>query len=293
LSYACSTLLSYYIDYVKYDFNNKIALVTGGSSGIGLAVAILLAQKGCNVWLLARNQDRLQSALTQVEAACKSQDQKCGFIAADISNIDQTNKAVMDVTRHAGAPDILINSAGEVYPVLFCEMDCSISHKLMEINYFGMVHITRACLPAMITRRSGYIVNISSVYGFLAGYGYTAYCASKYAVRGFTDALRSELKPLGIGISIVFPQNTATPQLDYENTLKSPLMKAIDTTGTMTADAVARAIMRGISRGQYVIIPGAEGKFYFWLSHLLGTGIYRIMDMVVASAQKKITRVRE
>ena len=293
MGYACSSTLSHYQIHVKYDFEGKVTLITGGSSGIGLAIAKLLMQKGCHVWLLARNRERLQMALSQVEAVRKNPDQHCGFVAADITNVDEAAEAIAEVTRTCGAPDILINSAGDVYPVLFCEMDCDISHKLMEVNYFGMVHVIHACLPAMIARRSGYIVNISSVYGFLAGYGYTAYCASKYAVRGFSDALRSELKPLGIGISIVFPQNTATPQLEYEDTLKSPLMKAIDTTAIMSADTVARAIVRGISHGQYVIIPGAEGKFYFWLTHLLGTGIYRVMDMVVAGAQKKVAKLRD
>jgi 3-dehydrosphinganine reductase len=165
-------------------------------------------------------------------------------------------------------------------------MELSVLRQLMELDYFGTVYITRACLPSMISRRSGHIVNISSVYGFIGGYGYSGYCAAKFAVRGFSDSLRAELKPLGIGVSLVFPQNTETPQLK----LKSPVMKALDTTRSMSAESVAKAIVNGIIRRQYVIIPGFEGKFFFCLTCLLGSGIYKIMDYMVADARKKAAK---
>jgi len=271
-------------------FNNKVALVTGGSSGIGLALARLLSQKGAHVWLIARNQERLQGALTQVKSLCCSTEQHCGFIQADITDINQAKEAVDTVTRECGAPDILINSAGDVYPCLFQDMDISIFRGLLELNFFGTVHVTHACLPLMIDRGSGYIVNISSVYGFLAGYGYSAYCASKYAVRGFSDALRAEVKSLGINVSVVFPQNTATPQLERENTLKSPIMKALDDTKVVSADTVAEQILHGMECRRYVIIPGAEGKFLFWLTNIAGTGTYWIMDVMLANARKKAAK---
>jgi 3-dehydrosphinganine reductase len=101
------------------------------------------------------------------------------------------------------------------------------------------------------------------------------------------------LKTLGIGVSIVFPQNTATPQLERENRLKSPLMKALDNTRIMTAEAVAEAIVHGIARQQYVIIPGAEGKLIFWLNSLLGIATYGVMDRLVARARRKAEGVKK
>jgi 3-dehydrosphinganine reductase len=273
------------------EFDRKVVLVTGGSCGIGLATAKLLSLKGANVWTIARHHDHLQSALSQVESSRRSSDQLCGAVSADVTNVDDITRAVAEITRNCGAPDILINSAGDVHPELFQDTHLDVIRQLMELNYFGTVNTIQACLPSMVARRSGHIVNISSVYGFVGGYGYSAYCASKFAVRGFSDALRAELKPLGIGVSIVFPQNTDTPQLARENKLKSPLLKAMDNTRVMTAEDVAKVIVRGISRRQYVIIPGTEGKFLFWMTGILGTGTYRVIDRLVMGAQKKAEKV--
>ncbi len=275
---------------MKTQFDGKVALVTGGSSGIGLATARLLSAAGAHVWLVARNQERLKSALSQVESVRRSSGQRCGVVAADVTRVDQVDSAVADVTGACGAPDILINSAGDVYPCLFQDMDVKTLHGIMDVNYYGMAHVTRACLPSMIARRSGHIVNISSVYGFIGGYGYAAYCASKFAIRGFSDALRAELKPQGIKVSVVFPQDTDTPQLERENRLKSPLLKALNDTPVMTAEAVARAIVHGIAAGRYVIIPGKEGRFLYRLTAWLGGGTYWVVDYMVGQARRKVEK---
>jgi len=277
---------------VGNEFDGKVVLVTGGSSGIGLALAKLLSLKGAHVWLVARNQERLQLALSQVESFRQNSGQRCGIVSADVTDFGEAEKAVAEVTKACSAPDILINSAGDVYPALFQDIDLKMVRSTMELDYFGTVYVTKACLPLMIARRSGHIVNISSVYGYLGGYGYSAYCAAKFAVRGFSDSLRAELKPLGIRVSVVFPQNTATPQLEREIRLRSPVMNALDTTKVITADTVAKTIVKGIIRNQYIILCGTEAKVLFWLSNILGPGIYWIMDSTVAGAQKKLERMR-
>jgi 3-dehydrosphinganine reductase len=269
-------------------FRNQVALITGGSSGIGLATARLLAAQGAHVWLLARDPDRLAAALAQVQSTCPSAEQRCGVIQADVSDAGQAIAAVQQVIERAGVPDLVINSAGVVHPGYFQDLDLDRFHWMMDIDYFGIVHVVKAVVPHMIERGSGHIVNISSLAGILAIYGYTAYSGAKFAVRGFTDALRSEMKPLGIQVSIVFPPDTDTPQLAYENQFKPPETREIaGNARAMTADQVAKSILDGVAHRRYIIIPGFEGKLFYWLSGLVGTGLYPIMDMMVASARAK------
>ncbi len=269
------------------DFKNKVALVTGGSSGIGLAAARLLAKQGSHVWLMAKQPDKLANALILVEADRSDPGQRCGMLVADVTAEGQVKKAVDQIIETAGVPDLLINSAGVAHPGYVQDLGLDIFHWMMDVNYFGTVHVTKALLPGMINRRSGYIVNISSEAGFLGVFGYTAYGASKYAVRGFSDALRAEVKPYGIGVSAVFPPDTDTPQLAYENQFKPMETKALaGSSGLMSAEAVAQVILKGVTRGHYVILPGTESKFLYRLSGLLGNAVYPVMDLLIAQAQR-------
>lgn len=269
-------------------WRDKIALVTGGSSGIGLAVARSLAARGAHVWVLARREKELQNA---VEAARCSADQRCGAVTADVSDWEQVVSAVSQIEEKVGVPDLVINSAGVAHPGYFQELDLKIFHWMMDVNYFGTVHITKAVLPGMLARGSGHIVNISSGAGFLGFFGYTAYGASKFAVRGFSDALRAELKPLGINVSIVFPPDVDTPQLAYDIKARPPEIKTLlGSAGLMTPEAVAETIIRQVSRRRYLILPGLEVKLLFWLVGLIGSGVYPIMDLLIALSRRKNLR---
>ena len=274
------------------DFGGKVALVTGGSSGIGLATARLLAQGGAHVWLVARDESKLAQALGAVQSACQDPEQLCGVVSADVCDAQQAQASVTRVTEAVGVPDLVVNCAGVAHPGYFQELDLSIFRWMMDVNYFGTVHVTKAVVPGMIERGSGHIVNISSVAGFLGVYGYSAYGASKYAVRGFSDVLRAELKPLGIRVSVVFPPDCDTPQLAYENQFKPPETKALAGNATcMTPEAVAACILAGVAKGRYVIIPGLEGKMLYRLSGLLGNWTYPVMDFMVARAIRKVRRL--
>jgi 3-dehydrosphinganine reductase len=265
-------------------WQEKVTLITGGSSGIGLAIARLLAVRGARVWILARQEEQLQSALDSIP--CGS-DQFCGIISADVSDWEQVTAAVAQVEQEVGLPDLVVNSAGVVHPGYFQDLDLDVFRWMMEINYYGTLYVCKAVVPKMIARGSGHIVNISSMGGLVGAFGYTAYGASKFAVTGFTDALRSELKPLGIKVSIVFPPDTDTPQLAYENQFKPPETKAISgNAGIKSAEEVAQEIVRQMERGRYTIMPGFESKFWYWLSRFLGTYKHNVIDWMVARAQR-------
>jgi 3-dehydrosphinganine reductase len=188
---------------------------------------------------------------------------------------------------------LLVNSAGVARPGYFHEISLDDFRWMMDINYFGTVYMTRAVLPGMMERGSGHIVNISSITGFLGAFGYSAYTASKFAVSGFSEVLRAELKPLGIRVSIVFPPDVDTPQLAYESQFRPAETRTlVEGLRILSPEAVAATILRGVSRGQYVIIPGAMGKALYWLLHTMSHVAYPVMDWIVARAKKQVNKKR-
>lgn len=251
-------------------WKDKLAFITGGSSGIGLALARLLAARGAHVWLAAREQAKLESALREVELARYSPVQHCGIVSVDLSVLDEATSAISKFVQSVGLPDLIINSAGAAHPGYVQELTFDIFRWMMETNYFATVYVTKAMLPGMIDRRSGHIINISSIVGFLSVFGYTAYGASKFAVTGFSETLRAEMKPLGIHVSVAFPPDTDTPQLAYENQYKPPETKAISGTAhALSAEKVAQTILRQAESGRFLIFPGWESHLIYILSSKL------------------------
>jgi 3-dehydrosphinganine reductase len=206
----------------------------------------------------------------------------------DVSEWAQVRKAVLLITETSGAPDLLVNSAGVAHPGYVQDLDLNIFTWMMEVNYFGTVYVTKEVIPAMLKRGSGFIVNISSIAGFIGTFGYTAYGASKFAVRGFSDALRAEMKLHNIGVALVFPPDTQTPQLEYETKIKPAETKALaGNTKVMTAEQVAVEIIKGIGRGKYLILPGFESKLLYRINGIWGGGLTYFMDQIIAKEYKR------
>lgn len=272
------------------DYSGKHALITGGSSGIGYALAKRLAAAGAHIWLLARNPDRLEKACQGLESYRVSPDQHIGGLIADVSNFQQVNNVIANHLEQYSAPDLIINCAGEALPGKFADLDLEVFHSMMAINYFGTLHVLKAALPGMIARGSGHVVNICSVVGFLGVYGYSAYGPSKFAVRGLSDSLRGELAENGIGISVVFPSDTQTPQLEFETPFRPPVLRELEKDNKIySPDAVAGAILAGVSRGRYIITPGFDTSLYFMLTNFFGL-VYPVMDLMIAQARRTIKR---
>lgn len=273
-------------------FKDRLALITGGSSGIGLALAHRLASEGAWVWILARRPEVLDSTLKSLASANGN---KPGMLAADVSDWQQVQAAVRRVIREAGVPDLLINCAGVTHPGYVQDLPIEMFREMMDINFFGTLHMVKAVLPGMVERGSGHIVNISSVAGFVTGPGYAAYSPSKYAVRGFSDLLRAELKPLGVRVSVVFPPDTDTPQLAYERQHRTPELQRLSDDaglgplkfGLFSPEQVANAILRGVQRGSYIILPGTANYMLYHANRLLGNLVYSITDDEWAAARRK------
>lgn len=155
---------------------------------------------------------------------------------------------------------------------------------MMDVNYFGAVNMSKAVLPHMARRGHGHVLNVSSLAGVLAIYGYTAYSASKFALVGFSQALRAEMWPHGVKVSICFPPDTDTPQLAFENQYKPAETKAIaGTVKTLPPEAVADAMIDGMAKGSFEIFPDLASRMV-----ALGQGLLPgVARWVCDSAQKK------
>jgi 3-dehydrosphinganine reductase len=268
-------------------FHDKIVLITGGSSGIGLSTAQAFAREGAHVWLLARNAERLAAATGAVLEECRCEDQKCGFLPCDLSDLTQTEAAVASLVEQTGLPDIVVHSAGIVRPGYFQDLDLSVYRQMMEVNYFGALHLIKAVVPGMMARRSGHIVAIASGAVLVPGFGYSAYAPSKHALRGLCDVLRIEMKPHNVRVSIVYPPDTDTPQLAGEAPHKPFEAKQIyESTTVVPPELVAGAILKGVSRNQYAIVPGAEMKAAALAARWLGDWQFNVLDWLIARAQK-------
>jgi 3-dehydrosphinganine reductase len=269
------------------NFHNQLALITGGSKGIGLATAREFAREGASVFVLARHKDQLTAAVKSLEECRAEPGQKFGALQADVTNPDEIKKISTKFLKENGAPDYLLNCAGVAHPGKFEELDIAVFYWQMDVNYYGTVLVTKAFIDSMIRRGSGHIVNVSSMGGVIGIYGYTAYSGSKYAVTGFTDVLRSEMKLHGIKVSLVLPPDTKTAQLDYETQYKPAITKWITAAGNLAApENVARSIIKGIRKNRYIILCNFETGFLYWLSHFLGRGTYLVMDFLVRLADK-------
>lgn len=265
------------------------AIITGGSSGIGKATALLLASRGAEVTIIARRRATLEQARAEIEAARLRPGQRVLAISADVSEADAIDAAIRRAWRELGPADWLIACAGIAHPGYFGEIPLEVFRRTMEVNYFGSLHAVRTAVELMTPRRRGHIVLISSGVGLMGIFGYTAYGPTKFAQRGLAECLRGELRPFGIGISIAYPPDTATPQLEQENATKPLETRRITgTAGVWSAEDVAATIVQGMVRRRFLIAPGLQMKLLARLHSLLGFAFQWSFDRIAARARREI-----
>lgn len=233
--------------------DRSLAIITGGSSGIGLAFARQLARRGHRIALLARDHDRLERARLDLAGD--------GFQAVltsvDVGDAAACRAAVEALIAEYGPPAWLITSAGDVEPGLFVSQSIATHEAQLRVNYLGTLYALHAALPAMIAQGQGHVVLISSGAGLVGIMGYGSYCPAKFAVRGLAEVLRVELAATGVCVTVSFPPDTDTPQLVRERPLR-PAATATFLAGAkvFSPDAVAGHAVRTALAGRFVSAPG-------------------------------------
>jgi short-subunit dehydrogenase len=255
-------------------------LITGASQGIGLALALNAAERGGKVIAAARSADLLEDLKRRASANGNSIE----IVVADVTNPDDRAKMVEAANQHFGGLDILINNAGIGATGHFVEAAPERLRQIMEVNVFGVTETTRVCLPLLRQGNKPAIVNISSIAGKRGIPARSEYSASKFAIQGFSEALRAELVKFGIDVIVVAPGLTQTNF--SRNMIERKALMQVDHMRGMTAEAVADATLRAIERGRHETILTFKGK----LLAFFGRFLPRIADRLAAKKVRSLFR---
>jgi len=261
---------------------NKVVVITGGSSGIGKALAEVFGTEGSLILITGRDIKTLNEAADELTKKGVT----VHAFQADVSREEDNRRMAEEAIRHYGRIDILINNAGISMRALFEEVDLEVVRRVMEINFFGALYATRHCLPEIIKHR-GSVIGISSVAGFRGLPGRTGYSASKFALNGFLEVLRSELLKSGVHVMTACPGFTASNiriralTKDGSTQNESPR----DEKKMMSPEECARHIYTATVKRKQVLVLTAQGKLAVWLNKLFP----RVADRVVYHVMAKET----
>ncbi|KAK2151858.1 hypothetical protein LSH36_348g01013 [Paralvinella palmiformis] len=283
-------LLHYLLSPKILQLKGKHVMITGGSSGIGQALAIEAAKKGANISILARNQTALNAAKEVIQKELLDNvTQKVMAISVDISkDYDVLTSKIQQAEQEIGPVTMLINCAGFSIAGRFEDISLNDFKRLMDVNYFGSVCATKAVVEGMKQRECGRIVFVSSQAGQLGVCGFSGYSASKYALRGLAESLQMEWKPYSIRVTLSFPPDTDTP--GYKEELKSKPKETqliSETSGLFKPQQVAHQIIADAQFGRFISSIGLEG---YMLSNLtcgmspvccVGDAIQQVLTMSI------------
>ncbi|KAI8393927.1 uncharacterized protein BYT42DRAFT_487355 [Radiomyces spectabilis] len=236
----------------------KHCLITGGSTGLGKALAIELAKAGADVTIVARRVPELEAAAQEIMANRKSDTQKVIHISADVTSKEDIVRAFDEAQVKMGRnPDFMCACAGAAVPRFFLDYSLDEFERAIQLNYLGQVYAAHQAASRMRDSgiQQGKIVFVSSMLAMLSFVGYGSYSPTKYAVRGIADTLRNELKKYNIDVHIFFPGGIESPGFDVENKTKPDITKEIEGANTpQKPDECAQSLMKGLYAGHYMIM---------------------------------------
>lgn len=259
----------------------RTAVVTGAGSGIGRAIAVSLAVRGCQLALA----DIDEAGLSGTRALLEGRGAGVSLHRLDVADPKAVAAFPNAVAQQHDKVDLLFNNAGVAVGGAFEEVSESDFQWLFEINFWGVVRMTRAFLPVLRRSEEARIVNISSLFGLISPPGQTAYSASKFAVRGFSNALRFELEGSTVGLTVVHPGGVATsiaknsrkPDSRSEVEIEAAIAR-IEKMLRMPAERAAEIIVRGVAKGKARILVGADARICSLIERFMPVSYWRLLS---------------
>jgi len=260
------------------DFKNKIVVITGASSGIGRETAIQFAKKGAQIILVARRKQKLE----ELEKELQKFNVSTMVCQCDVSDKSQVKEMSQTVLEKFDSVDILVNNAGFAIYGSVSNLTIDDIESQMATNYFGMIYCIKNFLPSMLKKKSGHIVNVASVAASFGLPGIASYCASKFAMLGFSEGLKHELKDTGVGITVVSPIMVRTDFFDHPSFEKMPKYSPT----SLSSKTVAKTILRAANSPRLeIIVPSVvrgavwmKNTFPYFINPILGKSFKKQLD---------------
>ncbi len=264
---------------MKYSLKDKVVIITGASSGIGLECAKVFAKEGAKVVLGARSTGKLESVVDEL----RQEGKEAVWVKADVSNENDCRNLISAAINNFGTVDVLINNAGISMRATLEKAELSVIKQVMDINFWGTVCCTKFALP-YILKNKGVIVGVSSVAGYRGLPGRTGYSASKFAMQGFLEALRTEVFKRGVHIMLIAPGYTASNIRNkaLNNEGKVQAESPLNENKLMSPHEVAKHMLKGIEQRKRTIILTLLGKASVfvnkWFPAFMDNMVYKKMS---------------
>jgi NAD(P)-dependent dehydrogenase (short-subunit alcohol dehydrogenase family) len=265
------------------EIRGKVAVITGAASGIGRATAVALAREGARVAIA--DVDRAGLAETAKQVA--SVGGEVSTYLLDVSSREAVYAFAQEIEAQFGGADIVINNAGVAQVATVEELAYEDFEWVMNIDFWGMVYGSKAFLPQLRRKGAGHIVNVSSIFGLFAVPSQAAYNSAKFAIRGFTEALRHEMRGSGIQVSCVHPGGIKTNIMrnarflqSVQTTVREQAASGFDRLARTTPDEAALTILKGIRKNKPRILIGMDARILDWFIRLLPASYGKIMFRV-------------
>ena len=263
---------------------NRVAVITGAGSGIGRGIALAIARRGGKLALC----DVREAGLAETAALVAALGAPCTTHRLDVADRAAVAAFPEEVLAAHGAVHLLFNNAGVAVGGTFERVSEQDFDWLMEINFHAVVRLTRAFLPHLRSADRAWIVNLSSIYGIVAPPGQTAYCASKFAVRGFSNALRHELQSTNVGLTVVHPGGVATGIVRHarlpagtDAAEAAQRIRHSERLLRMPPETAGEIIVKAVEREHARVLVGTDAKLMAWLERLLPVRYWAVMGALV------------
>jgi len=271
----------------RWALDGGVAVITGAASGIGAALALSLARRGMNLALADVN----AAGLDVVVQATRARGVRVSGHVLDVSSVEAVAALPQAVLAEHGKVTVLVNNAGVALGGTFEQIDAADFDWLMSVNFQGPVRLVRAFLPILARESAAQIVNVSSVFGIVAPPGQTAYCASKFALRGFSESLRHELEAAGspVGVTLVHPGGVRTAIAENARLPKGAPGEQVARERaawcsllTLPPETAAEGIAQAIERREPRVLVGTDARQAAFLHRLMPVGYWRLMARGIA-----------